>query len=94
VAEHQAAAARNPLYRGSASAVPECPDIFADLWIGFIELDRGRRRGGFGPEPLAYADIEAWAALTQRKLSPQDIALIVDIDRLGFEIRAEMKAQK
>ena len=70
---------------------PRCPDLLAELWAWFIELDRARRHGGFGPEPLAYADIEAWARLTGRSPSPSEVAMIVDIDRLAFQVRAEAR---
>jgi len=70
---------------------PECPPLLVDLWGAFLELDRARRHGGFGPEPLAYADIESWSRLTGRRLSPDDVATIIDIDRLAFEVRAESK---
>lgn len=82
----------NPLYRGSVDdPAPECPDLYAEIWIGFLELDRARRRGAFGPEALAYADIEAWARLTQRRLSAEDVALIIDLDRVGFDVRKAKK---
>jgi hypothetical protein len=85
----EAAARQNGQEPGLAG--PELPDLYADLWEGFLELDRARGHGSFGPEPLAYADIESWARLTRRRLSPQDVALIVELDRLGFAVRAEGK---
>jgi len=88
--EHLEAAARQGGPRDGLDG-PELPELFADLWVGFTELDRARGQSGFGPEPLAYSDIEAWARLTDRRLSPQDVALIVELDRLGFEVRAKGK---
>lgn len=93
--EHLEAAAKKG-DRAAAARLrpPELPELFADLWGGFLELDRARGQSGFGPEPLAYSDIEAWARLTGRALSPQDVALIVELDRLGFAVRADAKGKK
>lgn len=87
--QHYEAAARqgNP-EAGRQLEGPELPYLHAELWGWFLELDRAR---GQGPAALAYESIEAWARLTGRRLSPDDVALIVDLDRLGFQVRAEAK---
>jgi len=89
--QHLEAAERQSGRAPEGLAGPACPDLLARRWDWFLELDRARRHGGFGPEPLAYADIEAWARLTGRRLSREDVVILVDIDRLGFEVRAKGK---
>src|SRR5258708_17220739 len=70
---------------------PECPPLLVDLWGAFLELDRARRHGGFGPEPLAYSDIESRSRLTARRLSPAPVATSIAIGRLSFQMWATIK---
>jgi hypothetical protein len=84
--EHYEAAARQDPAHAQQLEGPDLPELYAWAWRAFLELDRTR---GPGPAPIAYADMEAWARLTGCKLSPEDVALIVELDQLGFRIRAE-----
>lgn len=50
------------------------------MWRVFVGVN-GRRRGGFsGPEPLAEAEIEAWAARRHVSLSVQDWGALDALD--------------
>lgn len=65
---------------------PEFPLGCAHVWIWFAELNevRGGTAGtsGWIPSPIGFAEIDAWARLTQRQLSPSEIALLRSIDRI------------
>lgn len=44
------------------------------------DLHEGRRYG-WGPEPIAFTDIEAWARLTGAQPRPAEIRVLMAIDR-------------
>lgn len=50
------------------------------LWHWFGELHAARRAGGFGPEPIAYADLDAWARLSGRYPRPWEVRWLMDLD--------------
>lgn len=65
---------------------PEIPPGCAHVWKYFCELNevRGGAAGtsGWIPSPIGFAEIDAWSRLTQRRLSPSEIAMLRSIDRL------------
>lgn len=65
------------------------PRAILYLWGWFLELDSTRDIGGMGVRAIRYAEIQAWAALTGRSPRPEEIALIVRIDRLAVAISRE-----
>lgn len=54
----------------------------------FFELNAGRG-GGFGPEPLKYTEIEAWARLTGVKLTLWALRLLKMVDDVYLDLAAE-----
>lgn len=56
------------------------PDYLAYLWAWFWELSSRRKSGMGGPEPISYADIAHWAALTCSDPTPQEVGVLVAID--------------
>lgn len=70
-------------------AAPPCPAAVLHLWGWWVELARGRRSGGFGPEPLGWSDIEAWSRLTGSLPRPHEVRVLLDLDREW--LRAEGK---
>jgi hypothetical protein len=67
---------------------PRCPAAFRHLTQWFNELHCARGSSGFGPNPIQYVDIAAWAALTGREPSPEEVAAIVRIDRAFLNVVA------
>ena len=55
------------------------------VWMAFLELDAARGANGFGPNPLSYTEIDAWARLTGARLSAWEVSLLRDIDRVVIE---------
>ena len=62
------------------------------LWNAFQRLSGRRTGSGFGINPIAYADIEAFARLRAKRFSPFEIELIEDLDNL-FRIEFARKQE-
>jgi hypothetical protein len=54
------------------------------IWGWFWELAATRQSHGFGPNPLSYSDIAAWAGLTGVALRASELDAIMMLDRLWF----------
>jgi hypothetical protein len=66
---------------------PECrvldivvPEPLEYLWDWFRELARTRRASMAGIEPLGYADVDAWARLTDRNPAPEEVEALLTLD--------------
>jgi hypothetical protein len=59
---------------------PELPHAAVPVWLMFLEVAGRRQVGGFGPGPLTYPDLQAWAALTGRRLSPLQVRWLCRLD--------------
>jgi hypothetical protein len=49
------------------------------VWRAFLEIGSARG-GGFGPEPITWAGIEAWSRVTGTRLEPWEARLIRSLD--------------
>jgi hypothetical protein len=69
---------------GAAEALagPALPEEFADLWMGFVELGVSRPMPKGVPQRFSYAELDAWARLTGRSLSPTEVAILRELDAL------------
>ncbi len=67
---------------------PPCPPEVEHLWEWFAELSSGRSSNGFGANPLGWADIEAWARLTDRAPSVWEVGLLKRLDGVYLEVTA------
>jgi hypothetical protein len=83
--------------RGSESAAqtlagPEIPEALEYLWEWFSELDGVRTFNGMNglPEPITYAAIDAWARLTGRSPTPEEVQSLVLIDGVFRQPKAEV----
>lgn len=61
-------------------AIPPPPAAVEHLWAWWHDLHAGRRYG-WGPEPIGYADIEAWSRLTGAAPRPAEVRVLLRIDR-------------
>ena len=59
---------------------PECPFGLVHVWNWWRDLS-ATRRSGWTPEPIGYADIMAWALLTDSRPRPAEVGAIVALDR-------------
>lgn len=71
---------------------PKIPEGFEDVWAWFWELHEARGSTGFGPQPLTFADMAGWAAMSGIALSPWLGKVFRRMDRAWLDEYA--KAQK
>lgn len=60
---------------------PEIPDGWAVVWGWYWELCQGRGSNGFGPLPLSWESMAAWAGISGIALSPWLAAVLRSMDR-------------
>lgn len=58
------------------------PDALLYLWEWFYELSNGRQYGEFGPMPLSFTEIKAWADLSKAEPDAWEVKVIKQLDRL------------
>lgn len=70
---------------------PDIPDEGEYLWNWFQELSSGRGNNGFGPSPLGWSDIEAWARLTALLLTPYETLTLRSMDVAWLTASADVQ---
>lgn len=78
--DHLEAVARATGVRPPELDPPPVPAGLAHVWRWFGDLSTGRRLGAFGPAPLGWDDIAAWAALAGAKPTPADLDALRELD--------------
>ncbi|MBY0431698.1 MAG: hypothetical protein K2Q10_10910 [Rhodospirillales bacterium] len=73
---------------------PDLPPQVEHLWSWYAELESGRGGSGFGPQPLSYADIDAWARLMSVRPSPWEVLALRRIDILWLDIIARQLEER
>jgi hypothetical protein len=68
---------------------PELPKLVEHLWWYYLELHDGRGGNGFGANPIAYVDIQAWSQLARVRLEWWETNAIKAIDRLFRSTKTE-----
>ena len=68
---------------------PGLPEEIAYLWEWFRELDGARGSNGFGPMPVSYAELDAWARLTGRHTLPWEVRWLMLLDRIATSAPAK-----
>ncbi|MBZ5761591.1 hypothetical protein LAV84_18245 [Rhizobium sp. VS19-DR104.2] len=56
------------------------PVAASHLWFWFRELDSQRTSNGYGPNPIGFQEIKAWADLRGHKLKQWHIDALVAMD--------------
>ncbi len=72
---------------------PLPPDRVMYLWLWFQQLSR-RRGSGFGPSPLTFSEVAAWAMLTGYIVSPAEVEVLMLLDDLYLTAEARRQAIK
>ena len=75
-------ALRDHLRTGQSGQVPEAGRLY---WRMFGELSAGRTYGMNGPNPLTWADIDAWARLSGWPVKSHQIAVLRAMDAVWIE---------
>ena len=73
---------------------PPFPSIAGHVWGWFQELQEGRSGNGFGPNPLSFAEIAAWASLTGRRPQPWEVRALKKIDLAYLETTVKPPEKK
>lgn len=62
---------------------------FAHLWNAFAEMHAARSGNGFGGNPISYAEIAAYCAVTGTDLSPWEVKVIRALDTVYIETSSQ-----
>jgi hypothetical protein len=73
------------LRKSLADKAGRVPDAGRLVWSWFLALCRTRTSNGYGPNPISYAEIEAYARLYRWPLEPRHVDLILAMDRVWME---------
>jgi hypothetical protein len=68
------------LKRSLAGGRPVIPEAGRLLWGLFVELSAGRSGNGFGPNPLSWAEIEAWVRFNRWPLQRHHVVILRAMD--------------
>lgn len=69
---------------------PPFPDRFVHIWEAFLDLHGGRTYGPEGrPNPLTWADVDAWDRLTRAGLQEWEVRAIKALDLLWLRVAHE-----
>lgn len=69
----------------------EAPKEVIYLLQYFTEISRTRESSGYGPQPLRFSEIDAWAHLYGVELSPFEINTILDLDAVWRKVWADSR---
>lgn len=81
------------LRRALAGGRPVVPEAGRLLWNFFVEMSDGRSGSGFGPNPISWAEMEAWMRVRRWPLTDAHISILRAMDRAWLEF-ADRKASK
>lgn len=59
---------------------PALPAELGYLWDWFLSLHIARRYNEAGPQPIGYAEIDAWARLTRTPIAPWEVEALRSLD--------------
>lgn len=68
-----------------AGGKPRLPDAGAFLWNAFWQLSRCRTLHAAGPNPIGWAEIEAWARLMRVPLEPRHVEILAAMDDVWLD---------
>ena len=65
---------------------PPFPSEVGFIWEAFLQLNDSRTMGTASANPIPYEAIKAFMEITYTVLSPRDIAVIKDLDKLYLKV--------
>lgn len=86
LADHYAALERAT---GRKIEPPKFPSELRYLWNAFIDLHSARGSSGFGPNPIAWSEIDAYVRLTRWDIAVWEVEVIRELDNVFFEVTAK-----
>lgn len=78
VADHYAALAKKG--RKAQPKGPSLPPEAVHLWNHFVQLHAARTSGGMGPNPITYAELDAYCRLTAAGLDAWEVGAVRALD--------------
>lgn len=72
-------------------APPDIPPGGEEIWNWFWELHAGRGATGFGPLPLSWGDMDAWARLAGLAPRPWEAAILRRMDAAWLDAWARTR---
>jgi hypothetical protein len=73
---------------------PALPAPLAHAWDWYQELDAARSGSGFGPNPVGYVELQAWAQLTGTRPSLFELECLRALDETFFAVWADTRKRK
>lgn len=70
---------------------PDVDDSVIYIWTWFIELNAQRTSNGFSPNPIQFVDIQAWASLTKRDITPWELKTLRKLDSVWLNELGKMR---
>ena len=70
----------------TGAEIKDAPKEVLYLLTYFTEISRTRESSGYGPQPLRYSEIDAWAHLYGVDLAPFEINTILDLDAVWRKV--------
>lgn len=67
---------------------PRLPREMRYLWRSFLQLHRARGSNGWGPNPIAWSEIDAFCRLTESTLDPWEVEALCALDEAFMESAA------
>jgi hypothetical protein len=64
------------------------------LYRWWLELHSARGGNGFGPEPISYTELDAWARLTRRSPTAEEVTALRTMDDAYLSMYAEEAAKR
>lgn len=83
------AAAERQLGRKVTEPGPKLPSAGRHVWQAFSELHSARSGSGFGPNPISYAEMEAWSRLTRWPLAYWEVTALRQLDEAYLTAQAK-----
>lgn len=87
---------RRPVARQDEDEEEEVPfpEVLGHVWDWFPELAARRGAGMAGPNPLTHADVLAWATMTGRDPTPDEVRLLLRLDDTWLAVIREAREAK
>jgi len=76
---------------GRAGPAADPPEMASHVWEWFWDLSAARGANGFGLNPISFADLAAWAAMTGAEPTEWEVAAIREMDRAFLSEHSKIK---
>lgn len=64
----------------------EFPNLLSHIWAAFLRLNKTRKGGFSGPEPISYTEIKAYIELSNHSLDSWEVDAIIELDQIYLRV--------